>query len=312
MQNTENLKSQEKLQFFLQEYEVYLKIDKQLSPLTIAAYLHDVSRYFHYLSKAQALEITSGGKIKVKGEVIQAYLKTLATDYDLSELTVARNISALRSLHHFLEQENYLEYNPMLFIDMPKLHPKLPTVLTVEEINQIFEVIEMNTPLGIRNRAMLELLYGCGLRVSELVQIKLGDIIWEEEYICIRGKRDKERLIPLGKPAIFWLQQYQQHGRPLLLKEDSVYMFLNRRGNRLTRNMVFIIVKELALKAGIRHSISPHTFRHSFATHLLEGGADLKAVQDLLGHESIVTTEIYLHVDRFYLKEVLQTFHPRK
>jgi integrase/recombinase XerD len=298
----------------LQEYEIYLKIDKQLSALTITAYLSDVTRYLNYIREAGALQIQEETKFKVESLAIQKYLKVLAADYSLSEFSIARNISALRSFHCFLYETGRIPEDPMHLIDMPKLSAKLPQVLSVEEINQIINAIDHTTSLGLRNRAMIELLYSCGLRVSELLNLKLADVIWEEEYIKVTGKRDKERWTPVGAQALHWLSQYLERGRPDLVhsQKPQFHIFLNRRGAPLTRNMLFLIIKEVALKAGITKNVSPHTFRHSFATHLLEGGASLKAVQDLLGHESISTTEIYLHIDRFYLKEVLQTFHPRK
>jgi integrase/recombinase XerD len=266
------------------------------------------------MREAGAFKTLEEATLKVESLEIQKYLKVLATDYSLNEFSIARNISALRSFHCFLHETGRIPENPMHLIDMPKLSAKLPQVLSVEEINQIINAIELNTALGIRNRAMLELLYSCGLRVSELINLKLADVVWEEEYIKVTGKRAKERWTPVGAQALNWLRQYLEQARPSLVhsQKPQYHIFLNRRGAPLTRNMFFLIIKELALKAGIIKNVSPHTFRHSFATHLLEGGADLKAVQDLLGHESISTTEIYLHIDRFYLKEVLQTFHPRK
>ncbi|MEM7041158.1 MAG: tyrosine-type recombinase/integrase, partial [Bacteroidota bacterium] len=219
-----------------------------------------------------------------------------------------------RSFHTFLVQEDYTDEDPTELLDLPKLSRKLPIYLTVHEVEKIFDVVPMSTKLGVRNRAIVELLYSCGLRVSELVNLEQQMLYLDEGFVRVFGKGSKERLVPLGSSAKQYILLYKEHARNHMTprRGDEDILFLNRRGARLTRNMIFIIVKQLVADAGIEKNVSPHTFRHSFATHLIEGGADLRAVQEMLGHESITTTEIYLHLDRDYLKEVHRTFHPRK
>ena len=231
----------------------------------------------------------------------------------MNERSLARNISSIRSFHRFIVEEDYSETDPSELLDAPKLRRKLPSVLTLPEIDSIFSCIDMSKDLGIRNRAMLELLYSSGLRVSELVNLELPRLHPEEGFLQVIGKGSKERLVPLGSSALKFVEMYLDHVRNKItpVKGSEDFVFLNRRGKGLTRNMIFIIIKDLVRQAGIDKKVSPHTFRHSFATHLIEGGADLRAVQEMLGHESITTTEIYLHLDREYLKEVHRTFHPR-
>jgi integrase/recombinase XerD len=237
----------------------------------------------------------------------------------LSELgitarTQARNISALKSFFGFLCYTGILTENPSSLLEAPKLGRKLPIVLTVSEIDRIVASIDLSKPEGHRNKAIIETLYGCGLRVSELVGLKISDLYFNEGFIKVKGKGSKERLVPIGSTAQheigFYLEKQRNH--QIIDPKAGDILFLNRRGKQLTRVMVFTIVKDLATKAGIKKTVSPHTFRHSFATHLIEGGADLRAVQEMLGHESIITTEIYTHLDRDYLRQAIIEFHPRR
>lgn len=296
-------------QELLQNYYFFLQIEKGLSPLTINAYQTDIQKFIHHFNIQNLQELKSLNYLQ-----IQEYLMSLEVQYELNNYSIHRNLSSLNSFFQWLELEEYISKNPFELIDRPKIYRHIPEVLSIDEIDQMLEQCDMNDPLGIRNRAMLELAYSCGLRVSELVEFLYQNYFPEEEFIRIIGKGNKERLIPLGQSAIRHIQLYltsiRNHQTPA--KGHEGYLFLNRRGKKLTRNMFFFITKDLAQKANISKNISPHTFRHSFATHLIENGADLRAVQEMLGHASITTTEIYLHLDKSYLKEVHKTFHPRK
>lgn len=294
----------------LKEYLGHLRIEKGLSENSVEAYMRDLERYREY----GEIQLKLKSPLRMKTEQIREYLHKLVLDYFLNERSLARNISSLRSFHGFLVTEDYTDFDPTELIDAPKLSRKLPTVLDVYEIDKIFAEIDMSEPLGIRNRAMLELLYSSGLRVSELVGLEMSKVYKTEGFIRVFGKGNKERLVPVGKEALKFMDQYVTYVRSQLTPKPGSedILFLNRRGAGLTRNMVFIIIKNLVKAAGIEKNVSPHTFRHSFATHLIEGGADLRAVQEMLGHESITTTEIYLHIDRDYLKQVHKEFHPRK
>jgi integrase/recombinase XerD len=231
----------------------------------------------------------------------------------MSAHSQARIISGIKSFYKYLLLENILNHNPTELIEAPKLGRKLPDTLSLEEINKIIEAIDLSTPEGQRNKAILETLYSCGLRVSELVNLKISNLYFNDEFIKVVGKGDKERLVPIGSVAIKQINIYKNEIRSNLAvkKEHEDVLFLNRRGSKLSRVMVFTIIKQLAFKIGLKKHISPHTFRHSFATHLIEGGADLRAVQEMLGHESITTTEIYTHLDRDYLRQAIIQFHPR-
>jgi integrase/recombinase XerD len=294
---------------YLREYKDYLRIEKGAAKHTREGYLRDVERYRWFMEEQS--RILDADRVKLQD--VQSFLAFLVNDAFLNERSLARNIAAIRSFHQFLLQEDHASKDPTELIDTPKFAQKLPVYLTVEEVERIFEAIDTGTSLGMRNRAIMELLYACGLRVSELVNLEKSMVYMDEGFIRVFGKGSKERLVPLGKSAKRCIELYQNDLRNHVVpqKGHEDVLFLNRRGKRLTRNMIFIIVKELAEAAGINKNISPHTFRHSFATHLIEGGADLRAVQEMLGHESITTTEIYLHLDRDYLKEVHRTFHPR-
>lgn len=291
------------------EYRSYLRVEKGVAEHTYDNYLRDWGRYRWFME--ENLKVSSPVKINV-GQ-IREFLRFLVHDAFLNERSLARNLSTLKSFHKFLMEEDYTSEDPTDLLDAPKLPRKLPEVLTIEEIDRVLEANDMGNSLGLRNRAMLELMYSSGLRVSELVNLEQNNIYEKEGIIRVFGKGSKERLVPLGASALTYISLYKNDTRNHMTAKagDEDILFLNRRGKRLTRNMVFVIVKDLTEKAGINKKISPHTFRHSFATHLLEGGADLRAVQEMLGHESITTTEIYLHLDRDYLKEVHRTFHPR-
>jgi len=291
----------------IKEFEDFLKIEKSLSINSIEAYIHDVNLLRQYsemcANNKSAKDITQNDI-----ENFMGYLY----DIGLCSTSLARVLSGIKAFYNFLEINGKVIQNPTMFISGPKVKRKLPTVLTVEEIDKILNCIDFKKVEGYRNRAIIETLYSCGLRVSELVEMKMGDIFFNEEIVRIIGKGNKERIVPISKKAINDLQEYFNKMRNNLKIKPQYYsyVFLNRRGKKMTRVMVFLIIKELALKAGINKKISPHTFRHTFATHLLENGADLRAVQQLLGHESILTTEIYTHIDRTFLRKTLEQYHP--
>ena len=294
----------------LKEYILYMKVERGMSAASQQAYLSDIQRYIRFsedvLDKEKPTQISL--------EDLRFFLKYLAQDCLLAKSSLARNSSSIRSFHGFLQADGWLEDDPSELLEMPKLSRKLPTVLSIPEVEKMMNACEEGTLSGIRSRAILEVLYSSGLRVSELTSLAISRIFFDEGYIQVLGKGRKERLIPLGGHAARWLQNYIEDVRSALTPKTSNadIVFLNSRGGALSRISVYKIVKETALLAGIHKSVSPHSFRHSFATHLIEGGADLRAVQDMLGHKSITTTEIYLHLDRDYLREVHASFHPRK
>lgn len=289
-----------------QDFKRYLQLERNLSNNSIEAYLNDV----------QKLEVYCGYKLialdEITTKVIQQFLLFI-NGYHISPFTQARLLSGLKTFFAFMQIEYGIKSNPAALLESPRLSRKIPSVLNIREIDALIQAIDLSAAEGMRNKAILELLYGCGLRVSELVGLKLSNLFLDVEFIKVEGKGSKERLIPIGQQAIKYLQIYLQESRPQVPvhadHEDIV--FLNRRGKQLTRVMVFIIIKDLAKKIGLEKAISPHTFRHSFASHLVEGGADLRAVQDMLGHESITTTEIYTHLDKDYLQSVITQYHPR-
>ncbi len=293
----------------LQQFRAYLQLERSLSRNTWEAYLADVQKFVQYL------EITGSerGPLEVQRDDLEKFIHWV-NDLGLEATSQARLISGIRAFYKFLLVEDLLDDDPTDLLESPRLQRKIPVVLTVSEIQQMLAAIDLSDPLGLRNRAILETLYACGLRVSELVNMRRNNLFLEAGFVKILGKNNKERLVPIGAEASKYLVQYltqvvdvQGNAKP----GQEGYVFLNRLGSKLTRVMVFYIIKDLALKAGIQKTISPHTFRHSFATHLVEGGADLKAVQDMLGHESITTTEIYTHLDTEYLKETIYLYHPR-
>lgn len=299
----------EKWSALLKGFKSYLLLEKGMATNTLKAYTDDVKKLFNYLENYT----TEEGPTSLDENTLELFLKNLV-ELGLSKNSIARIISSIKNFYNYLLIENLIKINPASNIEGPKTSRKLPEVLSVEEINLLIECIDHSTLHGLRNRAILETLYACGLRVSELIHLQIHHFFPEIGFIRVFGKGNKERLVPIGKTAIHHINTYLKHGRsklPRIKKGAEGYIFLNRRGDVLSRNMVFSIIKDLANKAGIGKNISPHTFRHSFATHLIEGGADLKAVQDMLGHESITTTEIYTHLDTHFLRETLIKFHPR-
>ena len=292
----------------LKDYTNYLKLERGLSDNSISNYQLDVRKLQKFLN-VNEIEV---GPDQVSEELIQKFI------YDVSSSINARSqsrlISGLRSFFDYLVFENYREQNPMELIESPKTGRKLPDIISTEEVDRIIRAIDLGKPEGERNRAIIETLYGCGLRVSELTELKLSDLFFDEGFIKITGKGNKQRFVPISEYTIKYITLYKDEVRPhqAIKDEYSDTLFLNRRGRQLTRAMIFTIVRKLTKEAGISKKVSPHTFRHSFATHLLENGADLRAIQQLLGHESITTTEVYVHVDRSHLREVMESFHPRR
>jgi len=284
-------------------------LERSLSANTVEAYLNDVQKFVQYLD-LEKLEIPP---LSVRQGDLEKFVLWV-NKLGLEASSQSRLISGLRAFYKFLLVEDLLDDDPTEMLESPRLRRKMPEVLSVHEIQSMLAAIDLSEPQGPRNRAIVEVLYACGLRVSELVNMKITNLFLEASFIKILGKNNKERLVPIGGEAVKYLTTYIEHMRSKLTNIKSGqenFVFLNRRGHHLTRMMVFLIVKELAEKAGVTKNISPHTFRHSFATHLVEGGADLKAVQDMLGHESITTTEIYTHLDTEYLKETIYLYHPR-
>lgn len=294
---------------YVNGYKAFLQLEKSLSGNTIQAYLHDVRSLISFL-EIRGEEILPS---QLKLHHLQAFLKWI-TEQGMTPRTQSRIISGLKSFYKYLILENVLQQDPTELLDAPRVGRKLPVVLTCGEIDSIVDAIDLSSQEGERNKAIVETLYGCGLRVTELIELKISSLYFQEGFIRIIGKGNKERLVPIGNSARKQITIYKDSVRPLqpVKRGNEDFLFLNRRGSKLTRAMIFKIVKDLAEKAGIRKNISPHTFRHSFATHLVEGGADLRAVQEMLGHESITTTEIYTHLDREYLRSTIIQFHPRK
>ncbi|MCC3156925.1 site-specific tyrosine recombinase XerD [Hymenobacter sp. 15J16-1T3B] len=292
----------------LKQFEGYLRLEKSLSGHSIEAYVRDVDKLRQYLEirklPARPDQVTSG--------IIRDFLAWLS-ELELTANSQARTLSGLRAFYKFLLIEDLAQQDPTDTVESPKLGRKLPDTLSYEEIERLLAAIDLSTNEGTRNRAMLEVLYSSGLRVSELVGLRLSNLYVDQGFVRVLGKGSKERLVPIGRDALkhvgLYLEGVRCHLDVQRGSEDIV--FLNRRGGALSRVMVFNIIKDTAVKAGIDKVISPHTFRHSFATHLIEGGADLRAVQEMLGHESITTTEIYTHLDRDYLRQVITAFHPR-
>lgn len=290
----------------IQAFEEYLQLERALSAHSVEAYVRDVNRFQAFVEDRKI------GPLQVSREEVQQFIQSIPQE-GLALGTQARFLSGIRAFFKYLIIEGKLTADPTEIIQAPKQRRKLPDTLSYQEILSLLEAIDVSTPEGIRNRAMLEVLYSSGLRVTELVELKRADIFTEVGFLKVVGKGNKERLVPIGRDALKHVQLYQQHVRSQQhpKKGNEGFLFLNRRGGKLSRVMVFTIIKGLAEKTGLRKTISPHTFRHSFATHLIEGGADLRAVQEMLGHESITTTEIYTHLDRDYLRQVMKDFHPR-
>ncbi|MBP7463363.1 MAG: site-specific tyrosine recombinase XerD [Bacteroidales bacterium] len=293
---------------YLKQFRNYLMLEKSLSGNSVEAYLADVSKLQQYCIIAEI----KGSMSDIRLQHLKDFLEYL-NGLGLCARSQARIVSALKSFFRFLEIEGIIQNDPSLLLETPKIGRKLPVVLSLDEIDAMIRAIDVSKPLGHRNRAMLETLYSCGLRVSELVNLKISNCYFNEDFIRVTGKGSKERLIPISPRAKneigYYFTSYRNHISPAKGHED--FVFLNIRGKKLTRVMVFTIIKDLTAICGIAKTVSPHTFRHSFATHLIEGGADLRAVQEMLGHESILTTEIYTHIDREYLREAIIQFHPR-
>ena len=289
-------------------FKAYLKLERSLSDNSISNYLRDVSKlenYFHQIIKVEK-PISS-----VSIDDLQSFIKWI-NEIGLSARSQARIISGIKSFFKYLILEDMIIVDPSELLESPRLGRKLPDTLSIDEVDSLINAIDRSNPQGERNLAILETLYGCGLRVTELTTMQLSEIFWEEGFARIIGKGDKQRLVPIGGKALKQLNIYINEVRvhQTIQKGFEDFVFLNRRGKALTRVMIFTIIKQLAEKIGLEKSISPHTFRHSFATHLVEGGADLRAVQEMLGHESITTTEIYTHLDRSFLKQVIMDHHP--
>lgn len=292
----------------IKEFVIFLKLEKSVSANTISAYRSDLEKLHQYIQEKHHLLAPDQVDLKI----LEGFLLQISSE-NLSARTQARIISGIRSFFKFLQLEDKIQEDPTELLEFPKIGRKLPDVLTLMEIDSIEAAIDLSKPEGHRNKAIIETMYSCGLRVSELVSLKFSDTFFDEAFIRIVGKGNKERLVPISEKAMKEIRYYRENCRNHVPSERKYedFIFLNRHGRPLTRVMVFTIVKQLAKAAGIRKSISPHTFRHSFATHLIEGGADLRAVQEMLGHESILTTEIYTHIDREYLREAILQFHPR-
>lgn len=292
---------------FLQEYLSVLKLERNLSENTISSYKNDLSSLINYF---QGINISDFSKVSYLQ--LTEFFKLLEKT-GLTSTTAARYFSSIKSFFNYLYQKNYITNNPVERLSPPKLSKNLPVVLTVEEIDSILNIPDVTKKSGLRDKALLELLYACGTRISELINLKVSDLFFNEEVIRVFGKGSKERIIPVGSSAIKWVEEYLLNSRPLLekrLKSENI-LFLNIRGMQLTRMGMWKIIDKYVKLSGVRKEVHPHTFRHSFATHLLEGGADLRAVQEMLGHADISTTQIYTHIDRDYIKQVHKDFHPR-
>lgn len=292
----------------LKNYLAFLRLEKSLAENSVDAYTRDVALFFQFMEEADS-EISLN---EIKKNHIQNFLKRLF-EIGFSAYSQARIVSGLRSFFNYLEQENLIKINPTTLIESPNLGRKLPEILSAVEIEQMLNTFDLSSTTGFRNKVIIETIYGCGLRVSELISLKISFIYWKDGFIQIIGKGDKERLVPIGNHTLQLIEQYTSSYRvhSQIDKKASDIVFLNERGRGLSRQMVFLIVKKAASDAGVKKRISPHTLRHSFATHLLEGGADLRAVQQMLGHASITTTEIYTHINREYLRDTILSFHPR-
>ncbi|MGV0755465.1 site-specific tyrosine recombinase XerD [Empedobacter brevis] len=287
----------------LYDYQMYLKLEKRVSANTIEGYLRDIQKLIHYSDK-QPLDYTQ--------DDLRDFVHNFASG-DYSVRSQARVISGLKSFFGYLQLEDFREDNPTSLLETPKIGMKLPDVISEKEIDKMIEVIDLSKPEGQRNRAIIETLYGCGLRVSELINLKISDLFFDDGFVRVIGKGNKQRLVPISDYTIKYINLYKESIRihlPIQAGYED-FLFLNRRGKNLTRVMIFTIVKELSIIAGVKKTISPHTFRHSFATHLLKNGADLRAIQLMLGHESITTTEIYTHVDQEFIRDAIIKFHPR-
>lgn len=293
---------------YIKNYQSYLRIERGLSKNTIENYTFDIERLYLFLVEKK-IKVSP---VKIKEETVQEFIYSVSKE--VNPRSQSRIISGLKSFFNYLIFEDYRIDNPLELIDSPKTGRKLPDTLSLNEIDGLINAIDLTTKEGERNLAMLETLYGCGLRVSELITLKNSDLFFEEGFIKITGKGNKQRFVPISEITQKYIQIYRETSRTRITIQKGFEdtLFLNRRGRQLTRAMIFTIIKNLAVVVNLNKTISPHTLRHSFATHLLENGADLRSIQLMLGHESITTTEIYVHLDRRFLKEVMNTYHPRK
>ena len=290
----------------IEKYTSYIRLEKGLSGNTLDAYIDDINKLLKFIDDKHDVSL-----LTLQYEHLQTFIAQLC-DIGISARSQARIISGIKSFYCFLQTEDFLDKNPTELLESPKIGQKLPEVLTINDVNNLINSIDLSKAEGQRNRAMLEVLYSCGIRVTELVTLRYSSVYFDEQFIIVKGKGDKQRLVPISEKAITEIRNYLIDRHTVKVQkghEDT--LFLNRRGAGLTRNMVFHIIKEQAKIAGIRKNISPHTLRHSFATHLLEGGANLRAIQTMLGHESITTTEIYTHIDREFLRREIINHHPR-
>ena len=289
-------------------FKSFLILEKSLSKNSIEAYLRDVNKLIQFLENKQYTLHPKDLQLKH----LQEFIKWI-NDLGMSASSQARVISGIKGFYKYLLLENVLDSDPTLLLESPKLGRKLPDILSIEDINKIINIIDLSKPESQRNKAMLETLYSCGLRVSELIELKISNLYLKDGFIKVIGKGNKERLVPIGNAAVKEILIYKNElrCRNIIKNDHQDYLFLNSRGSKLSRVMIFIILKNLVRNTGLKKKISPHSFRHSFATHLIEGGADLRAVQEMLGHESITTTEIYTHLDRDYLRQTIIQYHPR-
>ncbi len=296
------------MEHFIRDYMTMLKVERNLARNSLESYQRDLNQYHHFLESKLHLKtirnVTLGH--------IRAYIRNL-NDRGMAANSVKRAVSSIRTYHNFLSLEGHLQDNPAQLLETPKIPRKLPNVLTIQEVDQILGVIPDKAPMAHRDLAIFEMMYSCGLRVTELCDFKTTEILWDSEMIRVQGKGDKQRFVPIGPIARDNLKNYLNHDRPALADKNPnvAEVFLSRNGRKLTRMMIWILLKKWTEAAGIGKEVSPHTLRHSFATHLLEGGADLRSVQEMLGHTDIATTQVYTHLDKEHLKEVHRTYHPR-
>ncbi len=295
------------MELFLKEYLAHIKLEKNLSQNTVVSYKNDINAFITFLK-----DLRIDDPSNISSDHIRAFFKTIK-ELGLSGSSSARYFSSLKGFFLYLLKNKYILINPVEKITAPKISKKLPGVLSIPEVEKILSTPEVDDKLGLRDKTILELFYACGTRVSELINLKVNDLFLDDEIIRVIGKGSKERLIPIGSSAIKWIGEYLRKSRPLLMKKSKSEnnLFLNSRGSKLSRMGVWKIINRYVMQAGIKKDIHPHTFRHSFATHLLEGGADLRAVQEMLGHADISTTQIYTHIDRDYIKQVHKQYHPR-
>jgi len=303
-----NFAAQVSWDIYIKQFKDFLKLERSLADNSVVAYLRDITKLKEFFE----INGRNVNPLHVQQQDLVDFLEFL-NELGMSPYSQARMLSGLKSFYKFLTYEEFVEKDPTELLEAPKLGRKLPDTLNIHEIEQVLSAIDMSTPEGTRNRAMLETLYSSGLRVTELIELKISNLYEDIGFVRVVGKGSKERLVPIGRVALKHIGIYRNEIRSHqdIKHGQEDILFLNRRGAGLSRVMVFMIIKELAQKAGLNKTISPHTFRHSFATHLIEGGADLRAVQEMLGHESITTTEIYTHLDRDYLKQIIRDFHPR-